>query len=499
MEEKFTHLVLVLHGYTLNPKKYDLLKKAIEEAYPKAHVVIPQLPFSALSMADLNKESYRMLIEIEKGLLHIEKVNKDVLPKIVIIGHSTGSLVARKVYVYACGENEDAPFENVMESTQPRLWVSHVDRIILLAGMNRGWSLTHHLYVKTAFLMRVGIVIGKVMKFFGNNPLGFQTRKGSSFITQLRLQWLSMIKHATEGKKDTNEKGIGNALVVQLLGTIDDLIPPEDNVDLVTGSNFIYLDVRMTGHLDVIQGDKTGTKKFAMETSTYGYFPMLPFLLAHKRQSKVEWLMDQYVENRAQYPKAQFSFLGHSNGTYLLAKALNDYPACKFKNVVFAGSVVSQNYNWKKILDQEKRIENVFNFVASSDWVVAMFPKTFQTMKLQDIGSGGFDGFNELSEHQQMKFVEGSHGAAIEEKYWDDIAHFIVHGKFTDTGEVKNKEVRSRFWKFIGKAAPWPFAIILAVVGVGIYFAYVLPADPFNGILSVLCIIVAIGIFVTRF
>jgi hypothetical protein len=435
--------------------------------------------------------------------------------------------------------------------------------------MNRGWSLTHHLYVKTAFLMRVGIVIGKVMKFFGNNPLGFQTRKGSSFITQLRLQWLSMIKHATEGKKDTNEKGIGNALVVQLLGTIDDLIPPEDNVDLVTGSNFIYLDVRMSGHLDVIQmdsskagktrkdifkkaltldyealaniqttpaentlmvdervtdvvfvihgirdtgywtqkvarrvkaiGDKTGTKKFAMETSTYGYFPMLPFLLAHKRQSKVEWLMDQYVENRAQYPKAQFSFLGHSNGTYLLAKALNDYPACKFKNVVFAGSVVSQNYNWKKILDQEKRIENVFNFVASSDWVVAMFPKTFQTMKLQDIGSGGFDGFNELSEHQQMKFVEGSHGAAIEEKYWDDIAHFIVHGKFTDTGEVKNKEVRSRFWKFIGKAAPWPFAIILAVVGVGIYFAYVLPADPFNGILSVLCIIVAIGIFVTRF
>ncbi len=64
------------------------------------------------------------------------------------------------------------------------------------------------------------------------------------------------------------------------------------------------------------------------------------------RRSKVEWLMDQYTENLALYPNADFSFVGHSNGTYLLAKALLEYPACKFKNVVFAGSVVNKNYDW---------------------------------------------------------------------------------------------------------------------------------------------------------
>jgi len=47
----------------------------------------------------------------------------------------------------------------------------------------------------------------------------------------------------------------GRALTIQLLGTIDDYVSPEDNVDLFTGTDFFYLDVPFTGHANIIEMD----------------------------------------------------------------------------------------------------------------------------------------------------------------------------------------------------------------------------------------------------
>ena len=38
-----------------------------------------------------------------------------------------------------------------------------------------------------------------------------------------------------------------------MLGSIDDIVSPEDQIDLVTGGNFVYLGVRYSGHADIIQ------------------------------------------------------------------------------------------------------------------------------------------------------------------------------------------------------------------------------------------------------
>jgi hypothetical protein len=87
-------------------------------------------------------------------------------------------------------------------------------------------------------------------------------------------------------------------------------------------------------------------------TSTYGYFPMGPFLLPWMRRAKVEWLLDQYVVARVFHPAADFAYVGHSNGTYLLAKGLELCPAVRFRRVVFAGSVVQRRYEWRRFLPQ---------------------------------------------------------------------------------------------------------------------------------------------------
>jgi hypothetical protein len=217
---------------------------------------------------------------------------------------------------------------------------------------------------------------------------------------------------------------------------------------------------------------KTGDQRNVItETSSYGYFPMLSFLIPGKRQEKVQWLMDRYTEAKARYPQAKFHYIGHSHGTYLLAKALEDYPSVSFENVVFAGSVVRQHYEWDKYIAQN-RIAGVQNFVATADWVVGIFPKALQTLGIQDMGSAGHDGFDKATEleevYQPEKFVTGGHSAALQEDMWNSIADFILDGKITDPPPTLLSSSQSFSIKALSYLAPLILFGIIALVLYGL-------------------------------
>jgi hypothetical protein len=164
-------------------------------------------------------------------------------------------------------------------------------------------------------------------------------------------------------------------------------------------------------------------------TSTYGFFPMGPFLLKSERRRRVGWLMDQYVNARAAYPDADtICFVGHSNGTYLLARALLDCPAVRFDRIVFAGSVVSPDYPWD-VRAADGQIKRILNYVATNDWVVASVPVGLQALRFPDLGGAGYGGFQPpSSDVVQVKYVPGSHSAALREEYWEEIADFVLYG-----------------------------------------------------------------------
>jgi pimeloyl-ACP methyl ester carboxylesterase len=207
-------------------------------------------------------------------------------------------------------------------------------------------------------------------------------------------------------------------------------------------------------------------KVLATETSSYGYFPMLPFLLPTKRKEKVEWLMDQYAEALAQYPNAEFSFVGHSNGTYLLARALEDYPSCRFKHVVFAGSVVLARYDWNAAIARGQ-VRKVLNYVATADWVVAFFPRAIQMLHWQDLGSAGHDGFEGArpgASVEQIRFVRGGHGAALNEANWDAIARFVLSGQKVEPPPSIASDHQSLAVKLPGRVAPLLWLGILALI-----------------------------------
>jgi pimeloyl-ACP methyl ester carboxylesterase len=557
MQQNNSPIVLIIHGFVSKSDQYSELKKVVKECYPGSNPILADFALSIFSTDHPNKIVHSLLLQLDsawEAATSNLKANES-LPQIIIIGHSAGCLLARKLYLVARGENPKCAFEDNVVDKKGRPWAKYVERMVLIAGINNGWTTTQHLNNKTAIKIGIGIVLGWIIEFFSRKKLfAFLIRKGSPFISNLRLQWVLM-------KSESSAQNIPEPLIIQLLGTVDDVVPPENNVDLYCGSNFVYLELPYSGHVnalqvdDALQGleneeilkrmaranivkdallksksellqqqkDTVGEislqekpditdvvfvihgirdtaywtqkmanriraygdhqdRKFATETSSYGYFSMLQFILLGRRMAKMEWLVDQYIENLALYPNAQdnFSFFGHSNGTYLLAAALKRYPAIKFRNIVLAGSVVHQNYKWEQ-LKKEGRIGNYFNLAATGDWVVGIFPKAFEKLPFMDLGAGGFDGFRSIPANSQLTYIKGGHGEGTREKYWDEIAYFMVHGNTSQNASVFVPFKRRVFWKLVGIAAPLPLLTGIAIIIViGVCLFRHLPDSKFN-------------------
>ena len=540
-----TELVVLLHGLGNRSDRLKDAREVLGKQCPQADLFAPRLPIAhRMSHVPAEKIVADILTHIDS--LCAARAGGDAYQAITLVGHSMGAVLARKMSIIAHGEQKDpngfvpAPFESGLASfKQARSWASAVRRIVLIAGMNRGWSPSSGLSWFGSAVLSAGQFLGELA---GGKATIFAIRRGAPFLVQTRLQWLALMNPRYGARPDV--------VLVQLLGSIDDQVAPDDSVDFAIDgvhntaqrSTYNYIEVRQSGHNNIVcmseQGDAADaparaerrnkflcavtcpsdqlhlhrierrfmddslppppdfavnnmvfvvhgirdkgfwTKKIARTikahahparieswTESYGYFAMLPFLLHWGRQRKVEWLMDRYCEARARYPDAVFHFVGHSNGTYLAAKALQDYPAARFSRVVFAGSVVRRDYDWARLIRDTRQVDSVLNYVATADWVVAIFPKGLQWLKPFNLGSAGHDGFADRAV-SNVRFIEGSHGAGHQEAVWDEIARFIVHGHTPPASLPHTSQARK--WKMAGGVSGLILLIIVALVTVGL-------------------------------
>lgn len=564
-------LVVVLHGFKGGRESLAPVRQTIHEEKPDADIYGPEIfgnKWSWLSF-EQPEDVVAGLVEAVDWLVD-ERSKAGGYKTITLVGHSFGAVLARKIAIAAHGEQQHgasgdrpAPFEPAFHDLRtPRHWAPLINRIVLLAGMNRGWSVSSAMDWITSVKWSVWQLFEEIVReiFPRRKHTLFAIRKGAPFLVQTRLQWLALMDPDYGGKPDI--------VTVQLLGTGDDFVSPDDNVDYSVDlfgregqQSYFYIEVRCSDHSTVVEmgpsqtteeqaerrdkftlaltadpetlGKKSITREqmadnlppkpdkevtdvvFVMHgirdkgfwtqklartikrytdkenkkpendgkkrkieswTESYGYFAMLPFMFRAVRQRKVEWLMDRYAEARARYPRADFHYMGHSNGTYLAAKALRDYPAARFKHIVFAGSVVRCDYDWDSLIrptdsavTSKPRIEKVLNYVATRDWVVALFPKGVQRWRRFDLGSAGHDGFGQASPAgpvHEVKYIIGSHGAGHEEPHWNDIAHFIVTGNAPPPGRYPllfSKE-QSSLWRALGEVSWILFPFVAAIV-----------------------------------
>ena len=563
-------LVVLFHGFT---GKGDTGKRSnfsdvinlVKANYPDAEIHAPTLPYSvAISKV-------RAAAIVAHQIKEISCLVKDKeISEIVLIGYSMGAVIMRRVLIEASDipksrptgglDNSEFGFSSYVEpeliDIKPQSWINKISRVVLIAGMGRGWSIDNAKGLLQNFLWSAGSLYGHLTPFA--KPTVFDMRKGAPFIVQTRLRWLKFIEQNSHQRNHIE--------VIQMLGTVDENVSPNDTVDFAKGPNGDHIrlvEVPNSGHKEIvvlnsgkgkgkmltpeacklrseilraaIAGDKkilerhtiprhfledelpsdpdrsvdnlvfvihgirdrgywtkkiasrikaaaerTGTS-FISRTPTYGYFAILPFLLPWIRRQKVEWLMDHYVETRAIYPDAEFHYMGHSNGTFLCASSLLNYPEVSFNRIMFAGSVVRPDFPWRDLVENG-RVEKVYNAIATGDWVVAIFPNGLRWLKnyfqLGGAGHCGFDDNGLESELFQLdygsgiektrKFVTGDHSAAREESQWDEIANFIVDGSTPKSENVDYSSTQSKVLLFLGKISP----IILSVIALLLFSVF---------------------------
>lgn len=530
-------LIVVLHGVGGSPQNMRDVIQAVREEYSKdskelgVDFYVPLLPYSkSLSFTPATEIVSHLLAGMDRICENPERYSR-----IVFIGHSLGAVFARRLFLAATPVAVGDPD---IPTAGTREWASKVERIISLGGLNRGWMASGRLGWIYSFFANSMAMLGHLSG--SRKPTLFEARRGAPFIVQTRLQWLEL-RQDQDNKKPTPK-------IIQLLGTQDELVAPDDAVDFAVDrskdSPYFYIELPHTRHDNAIifspsLFDRTGalgkarkdifkntinasekeladmqipaeylvdnlppapdtsiehvvfiihgirddgywTRKVAQRiqqhainkplrciTPSYGYFAILPFLLPWVRRLKVEWLMDEYVGARARYPKAEFSYVGHSNGTYLVARALQDYPSARFCNILFAGSVVIRRYDWQNLINN-KRVSKVLNMVATSDWVVALFPQGLEPLqKFFDLGGAGFGGFNQAlkgTNINQVQYVIGGHSAALTESQWPRIAEFIVNGTIPTPPDPDYQGFQSPFWKIAARLSTLILVSIITIL-----------------------------------
>lgn len=434
---------------------------------------------------------------------------------VVLVGYSAGSLVLRKAMVWGLGQIEDHTEKELareyrwrwaLDETGTRLGGT-IGRIVLIAGINRGWSLQRRpgdmslpLYLSYKILERVAR-----LGLFGRFILALE--RGEPFVADLRLQWLRLA-HRLGGLPPT----------FQLLGTVDDIVSRDDNKDVLALSNAHVLLVEgadhagimrlhetahgparrerlieaLTGHVELEDRITTDMDRAYGEAAlradrvtaeaassadpaismivlpihgiranadwcnrfrrllnqslqkgaaycpcrSYGHFSILRFLLIGRRKM-VRWFVDLYTEAVAAVgdTAVPVHVVGHSNGTYLLARALLDYRTINVDHVALTGSVVQRHFPWSQLHD-EGRLKRLRNKRAARDFIVGFFPGFYQQLSMGlpgvrtifDIGNAGLRGFDDPPKGQDIErfYLDGGHGAGVEEANLPHLVDFIL-------------------------------------------------------------------------
>jgi alpha-beta hydrolase superfamily lysophospholipase len=531
-----TRLFILVHVFTPNRQWIDNTATVLKEYGDVLRVAYPAATFSNATADDICTQLAAKIATQPEITRYSE---------IVFVAHSAGALLARRALLLGMDARES--------------WAGKVHRVVLLAGTNRGWSLSGEkppdLGTGTRLLWRFGEWVARLTGV-GSFILDFQA--GAPFVANLRLDWMRRMR----------DLGNENAIeVVQLLGDIDNIVSRDDSEDLriMASKKYAFLLVRGTGHGDIIDLDDSqlgayrrnklilaATARFetvleeneeqpfttqseitsvvfvlhgirdlgkwssefeteirskaaepkhvAIVSPRYGYLGMGPFLLPSVREHYVRWFMDQYTETLARYPGVHSSdiyFFGHSNGAYLLTKALEQYSAMRINRVVLAGSVVPRDYDWQSIMEKKiPQVEQVRNYVGTEDWVVALFPRLFELRPFlwleNELGSSGFNGFDagggcEPDRVTRVKavtnvcYVKGEHSAF--EGRVTEIVDFLLAREPSKAVQVDRPTLG---WALDSRVTVWFTWLLITSVIVWIGFRVVLAAPSPSWVVLVL-------------
>ncbi|MFQ5527984.1 MAG: esterase/lipase family protein [Thermoanaerobaculia bacterium] len=178
--------VLLLHG--LDARREDILgvADAIKDELGECFVLVPKLPFRWWTCADIRE----LAIEL---LEHLAGIDLSGYRRLFVVGHSAGGVLAQAVYLLSRLQGEG--FAGRVDLTEARL--------VLIAPINQGWELSHHLPLGKKMAWMMGLWTLPLVKLGSwlsslftrqpyRGPWILQIRRTSPFLVWLRLAWIDL-------------------------------------------------------------------------------------------------------------------------------------------------------------------------------------------------------------------------------------------------------------------------------------------------------------------
>ena len=132
-----TTLIVALHGCTWwsrsRRSQLQYVVAAIRHVRPDADVMTPLLPIEFWSLQDANRVVSELLRVVDRQWNQRAK-DEPAVPGVLLVGFSFGSVLTRALYCRAAGTRRDG----TVNERIARPWAQRVERIVLIAGLNRG-------------------------------------------------------------------------------------------------------------------------------------------------------------------------------------------------------------------------------------------------------------------------------------------------------------------------------------------------------------------------
>ena len=480
---------------------------------PTWRVEVFEHGLTATSREDLDQVVRRLSAQIRDWAGELS-VDIDAPDAIIIAGHSFGGVLARAAFLLDASTPE----------TPGHRWTELVRRMVLLGSPNSGYRTD-----APGTPLRWRLAYALATPFF---DFTFEkVQAGGYWITDLRLRWLEAYRTETRRPR-----------VVQVLGTSDFLvthadildqkfmphakvyeIPGADHAGLIDidaaprpDRRYAQLKAAILGRPDeqvddertpeaeptafILHGIRasalgswvqdlgaaftaeSGSTKAQVVSPDTGYFSAIEFALPGTRRRKVHEFLKLYGDAYATRDPNQFVFAGHSNGTYMMAQALDRVPAMRFRKIYLAGTVLPRTYDWQRLFDNRQigqRIDEAWtpgevrNDRATSDIPVGILCSWLRGLGSSDVGTAGVDGFENASVRtlDQTRKFKGGHGAALErEEQLVAVAKYLNDAAKEPITAERTSNVFARASRIIGlRLIAWAILSTLgALAGTGL-------------------------------
>jgi pimeloyl-ACP methyl ester carboxylesterase len=270
-------LAVVLHGWRGSREALVGVRRATRDALgPQGGVdiYVPNLPYGrTFCVMRATNIVVDLLIDIDEII-----AERGDYKRIVLIGHSMGGVLARRLFLVATGippAVDDEPQFRCEEDfdraeAAPRAWAALIDRQVTLGAFNRGWQASERDGWYYSFFFNTMGLLGHLAPSSKWRPTIFDLRVGAPFMAQTRLHWLAYRRwHQTPRSRSTSGGQAAEPtppspelLVVQIVGNSDDLASPLNQVDIAierpdssaapSDQRFFFLEMEKSTHEQTI-------------------------------------------------------------------------------------------------------------------------------------------------------------------------------------------------------------------------------------------------------